>query len=114
MPKAVWHGVAIAESDDVEVVDGCTYFPADSVNREHLRASDHRSVGAWKGFASDYDVVVDGEANRATAWEHREPSDRAAPLVAGRIGFGRGVRVVADGDADRPGRLLSRRAGRRR
>lgn len=96
MPRAVWNGTVIAESDDVEVVDGYTYFPTGSVNADHLRRSEHRSTCAWKGAASYFDVVVGDEVNRDAAWEYQNPSDRAAPLVGGRIGFWRGVRTEAD------------------
>lgn len=97
MPKAVWNGVVIAESDDVEVVDGYSYFPAEAVDRRYLQPSDHRTRCPWKGTASYYDVVVDGEVNRAAAWHYADPSPRAAPLVGGRIGFWRGVKIEAEG-----------------
>lgn len=115
MTRAIWNGAVIAESDDVEVVDGYTYFPADAVNGEHLQPSDHHTVCPWKGTASYYDVVVDGEVNRAAAWYYPNPSHRAAPLVAGRIGFWRGVRIerdAGDGSAEHRG-LFSRLTGRR-
>lgn len=97
MPQAVWKAKVIAESDDVAVVDGYSYFPAEAVDRRFLEPSDHRSVCPWKGTARYYDVVVDGEVNRAAAWHYPEPSRRAAPLVGGRIGFWRGVTIEHDG-----------------
>jgi uncharacterized protein (DUF427 family) len=115
MPRAVWNGAVIAESDDVEVVDGYTYFPAETVARDHLRPSDHHTVCPWKGTASYYDVVVDGEVNLAAAWYYPDPNPRAAPLVGGRIGFWRGVRIDRGDDADaRRGGIFARLAGRRR
>ena len=42
--KATWNGTVLAESDDVVVVDGATYFPADSLVREHLQDSATRST----------------------------------------------------------------------
>ncbi|MGH9176967.1 MAG: DUF427 domain-containing protein [Acidimicrobiales bacterium] len=118
MPRAVWNGAVIADSQDVEVVDRYTYFPADAIDRNHLRRSDHRSRCLWKGVASYYDV--DEDINRNAAWEYPEPSDRAAPLVRGRIAFWRGVRIEADGvrteadDASGRRSLLSRLTGRKR
>lgn len=41
MTRAVWNGAVIAESDDVEAVDGYSYFCADDVNRSCLQASSH-------------------------------------------------------------------------
>ena len=63
MPKAIWNGAVIAESDRCVVVEGNQYFPADSVKREYLRESDTHTVCSWKGTASYYDVVVGGQTN---------------------------------------------------
>ncbi len=114
MPGAVWNGAVIAESDDVEVVDGYTYFPADAVDTGHLQRSDHHSVCPWKGTASYYDVVVEGEVNAAAAWYYPDPSRRAAPLVGGRIGFWRGVRIETDDDRGQRRGLFARLAGHHR
>lgn len=115
MPRAVWNGAVIAESDDVEVVDRYTYFPADAVDHRYLRATELHTVCPWKGTADYYDVVVDGETNVGAAWYYPEPSPKAAPLVGGRIGFWRGVKIERDAEADGEHRgLLSRLAGRRR
>jgi len=115
MPKAVWNETVIAESDDVEVVDGYSYFPAEAVDRRYLQPSDHRSRCPWKGTASYYDVVVHGEVNRAAAWHYADPSQRAAPLVGGRIGFWRGVKIKAErGHLSGYRRLSARLADRSR
>jgi uncharacterized protein (DUF427 family) len=92
MPKAVWNGAVLAESDDTVVVEGNHYFPSDSINRDHFRDSDSHTVCYWKGTASYYDVVVDGETNRGAAWYYPDPSP-AASKIKGRIAFWRGVKV---------------------
>ena len=92
MPKAVWNGTVIAESDRTKVVEGNQYFPPDAVRREHLRESSTHTTCPWKGVASYYDVVVDGEVNRDAAWYYEEPKPAAAE-IRGRIAFWRGVRV---------------------
>lgn len=108
--------MVLAESDDVEVVDGYTYFPVDAVDQQHLQPSTHRTTCPWKGTASYFDVVVDGAVNPHAAWTYPQPSDRAAPLIAGRIAFWRGVQIErdrspGDGDSGRGWRrLLARRA----
>jgi len=94
MPKAVWNGAVIAESDDTVVVEGNHYFPETSLNQQFLRESDRRSVCAWKGTASYYDVVVGGEVNPAAAWFYASPSE-AARAVSGRVAFWRGVQIEA-------------------
>jgi uncharacterized protein (DUF427 family) len=92
MAKAMWNDKVIAESDRYEVVDGNVYFPPDTVKREFLRDSDHHTVCGWKGTASYYDVVVDGQVNKDAAWYYPEVKPAAAP-VKGFIAFWRGVAV---------------------
>jgi uncharacterized protein (DUF427 family) len=90
--QAVWKDAVIAESDDTVVVEGNHYFPAESVRPEHLSPSSHHSVCPWKGTASYYDVIVDGEVNRNAAWYYPQPSP-AARHVTDRVAFWRGVKV---------------------
>ena len=92
MARATWNGAVIAESDDIEVVEGNLYFPAGAVRREHLAESDTHTVCPWKGTASYYHVVVDGEQNRDAAWYYPDPKP-AASNIAGRVAFWRGVKV---------------------
>lgn len=94
MPKAIWKGAVLAEApdDQVEIVEGNVYFPPDAVRREYLQPSSAHTVCGWKGTASYYDVVVDGEVNQEAAWYYPEPKD-AAKQITGRIAFWRGVQV---------------------
>lgn len=92
MPKAVFNGAVIADSDDTIVVEGNHYFPPDSVNMEHLRPSSDRSVCPWKGVASYHDVEVDGSTVRGGAWFYPDPSPAAAE-IKGYVAFWRGVKV---------------------
>jgi uncharacterized protein (DUF427 family) len=92
MPKAVWNGAVIAESDRTRVVEGNHYFPPDSVRREHLRETATHTTCPWKGVASYYDVVVGNEVNRDAAWYYPETKD-AANDIRGYIAFWRGVSV---------------------
>lgn len=90
--KAVWNEATIAESDDTVVVESNHYFPADAVKREYLRESDTHTTCPWKGTASYYDVVVDGEVNKDAAWYYPEPKDEAQH-IKGFVAFWRGVKV---------------------
>lgn len=90
--RAVWKDKVLAESDETVVVEGNHYFPADSIRREHFRESQSHTTCPWKGVASYYDVVVDGETNRDAAWFYPEPKD-AAREIKGRVAFWRGVVV---------------------
>lgn len=96
MPKATWHGAVIAEaaSDQVEIVEGNTYFPIAAAHREFLQASDTHTVCSWKGTASYYDVVVAGEVNKDAAWYYPQPKD-AARQITGYVAFWKGVQVLA-------------------
>jgi uncharacterized protein (DUF427 family) len=92
MPRAIWNGAVLAESDRCVVVEGNRYFPAEAARREYLRPSATHTTCAWKGVASYYDVVVNGEINRDAAWYYPEPKD-AAKEIAGHVAFWRGVKV---------------------
>ena len=92
--RAIWKNTVIAESDDTVVVEGNHYFPTGSMRREHFRVSDHQSVCPWKGTASYYDVVVDGEVNANAAWYYPTPKG-VAREITGRVAFWRGVEVTA-------------------
>lgn len=92
MPRAIWNGAVLAESAHCEVVEGNQYFPADAVRREYLRASATHTVCAWKGTASYYDVVVDGQVNKDAAWYYPAPTD-AARRIKDHVAFWRGVTV---------------------
>ena len=92
MPKAIWNGAVLAESDRCEVVEGNCYFPVDSVDRAYLRPSSTHTTCPWKGVASYYDVVVNGQANEAAAWYYPTPKE-AARNIQDHVAFWRGVTV---------------------
>jgi uncharacterized protein (DUF427 family) len=92
MPRAIWNGVVLAESEHTEQVEGNHYFPPGAVRREHLRESATHTHCPWKGEASYYDVVVDGAANRDAAWYYPSPKDAAAS-IKDHVAFWKGVTV---------------------
>jgi len=91
--KAIWNDTVLAESDDTVVVEGNHYFPPDSLHREYFRASDHRTTCPWKGTASYYTIIADGETNENAAWTYPEPKDAAAQ-IEDHVAFWRGVAVT--------------------
>ena len=91
--KATWNGATIAESSDTIIVEGNHYFPADSLNRDLVTFSNHRSSCAWKGQAHYYSLMVNGDLNENAAWYYPEPLEAAAN-IKGRVAFWKGV-VVA-------------------
>ena len=61
--KAVWKDAVIAESDATVMVEGNYYFPEASVNRQFISFSNHKTSCSWKGQASYYSLIVNGELN---------------------------------------------------
>jgi len=94
MAKATWNGAVLAQSDRFETVEGNVYFPPEALNRQHLRDSSTHTVCGWKGTASYYDVVVDGQVNKDAAWYYPDPK-QAAHNITGYVAFWRGVNVEA-------------------
>ena len=94
MPRASWNGTVIAEAgeDSVEIVEGNVYFPPGAVRLEFLQPSETHTVCGWKGTASYYDVVVDGQVNRDAAWYYPTTKD-GAKQVERYIAFWNGVAV---------------------
>lgn len=90
--KAIWNDAVLAESDDTVVVEGNHYFPREAINCEFFRESDTHTVCPWKGTASYFDLVVNGETNRDAAWYYPE-AKLEAKQVEGRVAFWRGVSV---------------------
>ena len=91
--KAIWKDKVLAESDKTIVVEGNHYFPSDSIKKEFFKETDKHTTCPWKGLASYYDIVVDGETNKEAAWYYPEPSE-AANNIKGYIAFWNGVEVV--------------------
>jgi uncharacterized protein (DUF427 family) len=92
MARAVWNNNVLAESDRTVVVEGNHYFPPDSLRKEFLRPSATHTECGWKGTASYYDVVVEGQVNRDAAWYYPDPL-QAARHIAGHVAFWKGVKV---------------------
>ena len=92
--KATWKGVVVAESDDTVVVEGNHYFPESALKREFVTFSNHRTSCPWKGQASYYSLLVDGELNTDAAWYYPDPKPEAE-MVRGRVAFWKGVKVAA-------------------
>ena len=90
--KAIWNGTVIAESDDTVVVEGNHYFPASALKREYTTFSNHRTSCPWKGQASYYSLLVNGEMNTDAVWYYADPKPEA-DMVRDRVAFWHGVKV---------------------
>lgn len=92
--KAIWRGVTLAESDKTIVVEDNHYFPRQSIRLEYFQDSSTHTKCSWKGIASYFDIVVNGEFNRDAAWYYPEPTEAAAK-IRNYIAFWKGVEVVS-------------------
>jgi len=92
VPRAVWNGTVIAESDDTVIVEGNHYFPRAAVRSEYLRDSGTRTLCPWKGRASYFSLEVGGERAEDLAWYYAKPWPLAR-RIGGRVAFGSGVAI---------------------
>lgn len=91
--KAIWNNKILAESADIEVVEGNNYFPESSLHKEYFKVSNTTSVCPWKGTAFYYNLIVDGKENTDAAWFYANPKD-AAKQIKNRVAFWKGVEIV--------------------
>ena len=92
--KASWNGKVIALSDDTVLVEGNHYFPESSLDRSCVTFSNHKSMCPWKGQASYYSLMVDGNMNQDAAWYYADPKPEAES-IRDRVAFWKGVKVEA-------------------
>jgi uncharacterized protein (DUF427 family) len=94
MPRAIWNSQIIAEAPAnlIHRIEGNVYFPLSAVKQEFLRPSETHTRCFWKGVASYYDVVVDGQVNEDAAWYYPDPS-KMAERIKGYVAFWHGVKV---------------------
>jgi uncharacterized protein (DUF427 family) len=92
--KAIWQDTVIAESDDIVTLEGNHYFPISSLNRDCITFSNHHTMCSWKGQASYYSLLVNGEMNTDAAWYYPEPKNDA-DSIKDRVAYWKGVRIEA-------------------
>ncbi len=98
--KALWKNAVIAEApnDQLIKIEGNWYFPPSAIKKEFYRPNDTHTECVWKGTASYYDVVVDGEANEGAAWYYPDPKEGSTKLVKkdfkDYVAFWRGIEVI--------------------
>ena len=86
MPKAVFKGIVIAESDKTELVEGNHYFPRGSVKMEMFNSSPTPYTCGWKGDAEYFNISLNGEHIQDIAWSYPTPKE-AANKIAGHLAF---------------------------
>ena len=90
--RAIWNNTVLAQSTKTELVEGNHYFPPEALHREYFEASSTHSVCGWKGTASYYNIVVNGQENKDAAWYYPAPLP-AGKNIAGYVAFWKGVRI---------------------
>jgi uncharacterized protein (DUF427 family) len=93
MPKAIWKGAVLAESDTTQYVEGNHYFPPDSIQKKYLKKSGTHTICPWRGEASYYHVSVNGDVLEDGAWYYPDPKE-AALFMKEHVAFWKGVEVV--------------------
>jgi uncharacterized protein (DUF427 family) len=93
--QAKWQGTVIADSEHTILLEGNLYFPPEDVSQAYLADSDEHSTCPWKGEASYYDLVVDGERHPAAAWTYLDPS-AAATEIRDHVAFWKGVELESE------------------
>ena len=78
--KATVKDTILAESDDYKEVEGNIYFPSSDVDNDVLEKSETTTTCPWKGKASYYHLVVNGERFEDKAWYYPEPKDEASHI----------------------------------
>jgi len=92
MPRAIWNGQVVAESDRFETVEGNIYFPPEAIKPAFFKPSATKTTCGWKGVASYYTLSVGGQENPDAAWFYADPKPEAAK-IRNHVAFWRGVTV---------------------
>jgi uncharacterized protein (DUF427 family) len=91
--KASWNNITLAESDDTVLVEGNYYFPESALKKEFTTFSNHKTSCAWKGQASYYSLLINGEMLTNAVWFYPDPKPEAN-MVRGHVAFGNAITVA--------------------
>ncbi len=83
--EVIFNGQIIADSRDAFRVLETShppvyYLPLRDINRAALRPAPGSSFCEWKGQASYYDVLVEGQKAERVAWTYKRPSPSFQPI----------------------------------
>lgn len=97
--QAIWNNQVIAEAnqEDLIFIESNWYFPPYSIKQEFYKPNNEHTTCFWKGEASYYDIIVDGQTNQSGAWYYPNPKkesiDRVKKDFTNYVAFWRGVEV---------------------
>ncbi|HSH02393.1 MAG TPA: DUF427 domain-containing protein [Anaerolineae bacterium] len=86
MPKAIFNGTVIAESDQTILLEGNHYFPPNTIKHQYFMPNSRTTICPWKGMANYYDISVGDQSSTAAAWYYAAPKT-AAKEIEGHIAF---------------------------
>ena len=75
------------------MVEGNHYFPPEAVHKGYLQESTTHTICSWKGQASYYNIVMNGEQNQDAAWYYPDPKV-TAKNIQNYVAFWKGVEIV--------------------
>lgn len=89
--RARYMGHVIADSDNVLVLAEAgyhpvAYFPREDISMEFFARTDRRTHCPYKGHASYFTLLMDGELAENTAWSYEDPYP-AMEAIRGRLAF---------------------------
>jgi uncharacterized protein (DUF427 family) len=101
--RALFEGHLIADSNDAVIVheaglNPAIYFPRDSVSMEYMSRTDHTSRCPYRGEATFYTLLMDGNLAENAVWSYESPTDETLEPMAGRIAFDPSVVDVYEAD----------------
>ena len=106
--RVVFNGVTVAETRRAKRVLETShppvyYIPPEDVQMAYLVEAEGSSWCEWKGRATYYTVVVDGERAERAAWSYHEP-DEAFRAIKDHVAFYAGAmdECTVDGERVRP------------
>lgn len=103
--RALFAGHVIADSDDALILteagyDPVVYFPREDVGMEYMSRQEKVTHCPYKGDASYYTILMDGEFAENAVWSYETPYEAMEPIT-GRLAFDRakGIEVYPVDDA---------------
>lgn len=89
--RAMFSGHVIADTEDALILEESTYparvyFPRDDVSMEYFSRTSHATHCPYKGDASYYTLLMDGQFADDVAWSYEDPFP-AMSSIAGRLAF---------------------------
>ena len=81
------------------------YVPQEDVQLQHLTPTDTQTICPYKGFASYYDVKVNGDSYADIVWTYPDPISEA-PKLKGKLAFwpekDKRIQILVDGETKDP------------